>query len=537
MAEQYKDPWADAANQAVGALYKYYLSQPTQADLQKQQYMQAQMERLNTQNEMDNRQMGLGNYALPNLSPEIRNDMYRRDIESRGETDAAKLFGTYVNKPMQVDAGDAKYIVDGSTGLPMQEYGVGVAPEVTIDKEGGRQIYTPARPATNRPAMPIQGQQGREFVMASADQAGVRPALADGVFGAESSYGMNQGPSPAGAIGPMQVMPSTAAKPGFGVQPAADGSQEENVRVGIDYLGAMLQRYQGDEEAALIAYNAGPANADKWLQAGRNYAVLPKPEETQPYVQKVLGTDVSQQMGGGQQMAPAGMQPQQPMAPQGPFGQQPQNAPVQQPDGTVITPLPTSPVQQQKQNEHDRLRYIQGDLVNDELNRSLNMLNEKGGAVAGFVGNMTSGIPGLPSHDFSQMLDTIKANIGFDKLQSMREASPTGGALGQVSEFENRLLQAVFGSLAQSQSPEQLRYNMMRLQNTYNNIIYRGYNDDGSLRTQNDMGPVMHNIPTLESVGRMNSPEELQGVLEFFNYNPPQDLKDAVIQRANMLGM
>jgi hypothetical protein len=51
------------------------------------------------------------------------------------------------------------------------------------------------------------------------------------------------------------------------------------------------------------------------------------------------------------------------------------------------------------------------------------------------------------------------------------------------------------------------------------------------------MGPVMHNIPTLESVGRMNSPEELQGVLEFFNYNPPQDLKDAVIQRANMLGM
>lgn len=534
MPEQYKDPWADAANQAVGALYKYYLSQPTAADAQKAEYIQAQMERLNVQNEMDNRQMALGSYALPNLSPEIRNDMYRRDIEKRGESDAAKLFGAYVNKPMQVDAGDAKYIVDGATGLPMQEYGVGVAPATTVDKEGGRLISTPAIPATNRPPMPIKGEQGRQIVVAMADQAGVRPGLADATFGAESNYGYNAVPSSAGALGPMQTMPGTLRDPGFGVQPAADPNDpHEQTRLGVDYLAAMVQRYQGDEEAALIAYNAGPANADKWLAAGRNYAVLPKPEETQPYVQKILGTDVSGQMGGA---------PMQPAAPQGGmpnlFGQQPDPmAPVTQSDGTVVTPLPMSPVQQQKKDERDRLKMIQGDLVNDELNRSLNKLNEQGGAVAGFVGNMTKGVPGLPAHDFSQMLDTIKANIGFDKLQSMREASPTGGALGQVSEFENRLLQAVFGSLAQSQSPEQLRYNLMRLQNTYNNIIYRGYNDDGSLRTQNDLGPTMHNIPTLEGITQMNSPEELQGALEFFNYDPPQDIKDAVINRANVLGL
>jgi hypothetical protein len=52
---------------------------------------------------------------------------------------------------------------------------------------------------------------------------------------------------------------------------------------------------------------------------------------------------------------------------------------------------------------------------------------------------------------------TIKANIGFDRLSEMRANSPTGGALGQVSELENLLLQATQGSLDQNQSPEELK--------------------------------------------------------------------------------
>ena len=96
------NPWGDAANQAVGALYKYYMSQPTAADALKQKYMQAQMDRIGVQNEMDTRQMDLGNYALPNLSPEIRNIMYRD-----ANPQSAQLFDAYVRPPMQVDTGDA----------------------------------------------------------------------------------------------------------------------------------------------------------------------------------------------------------------------------------------------------------------------------------------------------------------------------------------------------------------------------------------------------------------------------------------------
>ena len=52
-------------------------------------------------------------------------------------------------------------------------------------------------------------------------------------------------------------------------------------------------------------------------------------------------------------------------------------------------------------------------------------------------------VPGTEAQATAAKLDTIKANIGFDKLQKMRDASPTGGALGQVSERELGFLQSL----------------------------------------------------------------------------------------------
>lgn len=75
-------------------------------------------------------------------------------------------------------------------------------------------------------------------------------------------------------------------------------------------------------------------------------------------------------------------------------------------------------------------------------------------------GAMTRGIPGTGAKDLSETLNTIRANLGFERLQEMRASSPTGGALGQVSEMENKLLQSVWGSLDQSQSPSQLKENL-----------------------------------------------------------------------------
>ncbi len=79
------------------------------------------------------------------------------------------------------------------------------------------------------------------------------------------------------------------------------------------------------------------------------------------------------------------------------------------------------------------------------------------------VGSWLSSVPATPQKNLAAKLDMIRANIGFDKLQQMRADSPTGGALGQVSDFENRLLQAVKGSLDQAQSPAQLIENLKQV--------------------------------------------------------------------------
>lgn len=99
------------------------------------------------------------------------------------------------------------------------------------------------------------------------------------------------------------------------------------------------------------------------------------------------------------------------------------------------------------------------DLVLSKIDEALGKVS---GATAGFAG-LTSVIPGTPAKDLSATLDTIRGNVGFDKLAEMRANSPTGGALGSVTEKENAVLQSVLGSIDQGQSPEQLRENLTRI--------------------------------------------------------------------------
>lgn len=87
-----------------------------------------------------------------------------------------------------------------------------------------------------------------------------------------------------GAKGEMQVMDPTNVKPGFGVTPAKDNSPDERARVGRDLLAAFLNRYP-DRDTALMAYNWGPGNVDKWLKAGAPESKIP--EETRNYVAKI----------------------------------------------------------------------------------------------------------------------------------------------------------------------------------------------------------------------------------------------------------
>ena len=85
---------------------------------------------------------------------------------------------------------------------------------------------------------------------------------------------------------------------------------------------------------------------------------------------------------------------------------------------------------------------------------------------AGVAGALN--IPGTDGRNLEEALKTIKANLGFDRLQQMRDASKTGGALGQVAVKELEALQASIASLDRGQSPDTLRRNLEDIKFYYN---------------------------------------------------------------------
>lgn len=99
-------------------------------------------------------------------------------------------------------------------------------------------------------------------------------------------------------------------------------------------------------------------------------------------------------------------------------------------------------------------------LVSDTIDRVIPNVNVW---TSGFAGQPLSSIPGTAASNLKANLETIKANIGFDKLAEMRANSPTGGALGNISDTENRLLASTWANIENAQSPEQLTYNLQNL--------------------------------------------------------------------------
>lgn len=177
----------------------------------------------------------------------------------------------------------------------------------------------------------------------------------------------------------------------------------------------------------------------------------------------------------------------------------PQGYQLQQVDGAwQMAPIPGSePDVERKQAaaaaaNAQRAKTEQGDIVLQDIGRALNLAEGSTIPTTGLIGDTMRGIGGTPAHDLQELLGTVQANIGFDRLQAMREASPTGGALGNVTERELARLEAVKGSLAQSQSREQLVANLKRLQETYLDVVHGAGNwslgADGRVQTRGAKG-------------------------------------------------
>jgi soluble lytic murein transglycosylase-like protein len=115
-----------------------------------------------------------------------------------------------------------------------------------------------------------------DLIVEHAKAQNLRADLVRAVVQVESGYNA-RAISSKGAMGLMQLMPGTAKQ--LGVRAPFD--PDENIRGGTTYLRQLLERFDGNEELALAAYNAGPMAVDRYGNQ------VPPYRETRDYVRKV----------------------------------------------------------------------------------------------------------------------------------------------------------------------------------------------------------------------------------------------------------
>lgn len=121
-----------------------------------------------------------------------------------------------------------------------------------------------------------------DFAKRTAASYNLPPEIFLRLINTESGFNPNA-VSPKGAVGLTQLMPATAQELGV------DASNvTQNIEGGARYLRQMLDKYNGNMELALAAYNAGPGNVDK-------FGGVPPFAETQDYLFKMLGRQPAQQ--------------------------------------------------------------------------------------------------------------------------------------------------------------------------------------------------------------------------------------------------
>lgn len=145
-------------------------------------------------------------------------------------------------------------------------------------------------------------------------------------------------------------------------------------------------------------------------------------------------------------------------------------------------------------------------------------------------------IRGTPATDLAETLNTVKSNLGFIKLQDLRDASKTGGALGPVSDFENRLMQATVASVENINTSGQLLDNLRYVNAIFTDAQYGGVltkiGDRVASGEINEAQGVQEASEYLDSVVQSESAAEADAQADLNEtetpINPPEDAPDAL---------
>jgi len=303
-------------------------------------------------------------------------------------------------------------------------------------------------------------EQGREFF---APQGSLNPDFTNTIpnlISVESSNNPNA-VSNVGAQGLSQIMPKTAANPGYGVEPINTKSVRDQVRGGADYLLGLMDHYvkSGANEAdayklALAAYNEGPGNVDRNgpSDAGIRYA------------NKVMGQSPAE---AARAKAEAVIEPE--MA-------------KKKAEAQVTAQLDLPKIEQ---NANYAKTLI------DELSAHPGMSDVVG------VPSPMKYIPGTPAQNFNAKLDQLKGKNFLEAFQALK-----GG--GQITEIEGKKATDAIAALNTAQSEVDFKKELDKLKS----VIDAGYGRASALAGNNrrsGQAQPSSNEPTVEELLRKYS--------------------------------
>jgi len=353
------------------------------------------------------------------------------------------------------------------------------------DKNTGRLLGE--NPMTPKPLVVRRGDGGSDVIYptppggAPGSAPGVTPGVpatpgtpltvetARPLFKAQESSG-NYGAvnKDTGALGAYQVMPNTGAaiakQLGLAWRPdMMTRDDPASVRyqdaIGGAAIKEALNASGGDPRTAFMYYYGGP-DRSKWGPKTRQYA------------------DEMLARTGGANAAPqsAGVAYSTPGAPP-----KPKEAPAGyrfKPDGSLefIPGGPADPgVKGPGKGDKAKTQALAAaDQIDSAISAAQDLLNNKD--IDSYLGNFQGRLPSWISsgrNDFNRDLEALKTKVGINALQTMRAMSPTGGALGQVSDFENKMLQQSLASLDTTQSEDQFKKNLQKVIGSFQKMKQR----------------------------------------------------------------
>lgn len=154
------------------------------------------------------------------------------------------------------------------------------------------------------------------------------------------------------------------------------------------------------------------------------------------------------------------------------------------PQGYRLEPIPGGPVAQEAaQAEQQAIgrqeqaaavaRTVLADVANAE-----SILDGLGGALArdGVIGGtlrrQMGQVPGSEISRLNSWMESARSNIALDTLQTMRDNSPTGGALGNVSDRQTEMLQSVLGQYKPEMNISEIKEVLHRYRDHYLDVVY-----------------------------------------------------------------